>query len=90
MYLNLKSNSIVIECKNELSGSIEVVYAGYESNGTGNVRDSDGFNSLYKYYDDSSDSPKENYTPKDEQGNLIYGKRYPMYNWLVSFYKKLN
>lgn len=83
-------NRIIIKCAETLStGTIEITYAGQGRSGSGNVRDSDQFHSLYTYYDDRQTSPskRENYTPKDKDGNFIYGKPYPMYNWLGSFYK---
>jgi len=84
------SNRIILTVSDDISsGKLEVTYAGMGRGGSGNVRDSDEFHSLYTYYDDRESSPskRENYTPKDESGNYIYGKPYPMYNWLASFYK---
>ena len=73
------------------SGIIEIVYAGQGCYGSGNLRDSDNFNSMYEYYDDriSSPSKREGYTPKDKSGNYIYGKKYPLYNWANHFYIKI-
>lgn len=72
-----------------MNGTVEITYAGQGRSGSGNLRDSDKFHSMYTYFDDSADSLKENYTPEDEDGNKIYGKPYPMYNWCVAFYKQL-
>ena len=85
----IDGKSIVLDCASALNGYVEIVYAGQGRNGSGNVRDSDRFHSMYTYFNDSEDSLKENYTPQDENGNKIYGMYYPMYNWLVAFYKKI-
>lgn len=87
--VSIKNNAIIITCAKELTGTIEITYAGQGRNGSGNIRDNDNFHSLYTYFDDSSDTLKENYTPQDQNGNKIYGEYYPMYNWLVAFYKKI-
>ena len=88
--VSVHSNRITLTLAADVStGKLEVTYAGQGRSGSGNIRDSDEFYSLYTYYDDRETSPskRENYTPKDSAGNYIYGKRYPMYNWLASFYK---
>jgi len=87
----INNNSVILYCPTELKGTIEVTYAGQGRSGSGNLRDSDTYVSKYTYYDDRETSPskRENYTPKDKDGNLIYGKPYPMYNWCCNFYKKI-
>lgn len=83
-------NKVVIVANKDLTGTdVEIVYAGSRVNGTGNIRDSyNQYTSKYTYFDDSADEKKESNTSTDEQGNPIYGKPYPMYNWSVGFYHK--
>ena len=88
--LTIKNNSVIIKTESSLtSKKIELTYAGQDKSGSGNLRDSDTYHSLYNYYDDRETSPskRENYTPKDKNGNYIYGKPYPMFNWCGNFYK---
>lgn len=86
--VRLENNSVVIECMQPLTGKVAVAYAGQNRNGSGNLRDSDTWSSLYTYYDDSLNDKKENYTPLDKpNGNKIYNKPYPMFNWCGNFYK---
>lgn len=89
--ISVNNNRVVLTCASALSGTVEVTYAGQGRSGSGNLRDSDEFHSLYTYYDDRETAPskRENYTPKDEEGNFIYGKPYPMYNWCSNFYQKI-
>ena len=89
--ISIEENRVIITTNTELTGTIEVTYAGQGPTGSGNLRDSDTFNSMYTYYDDRESAPnkRENYTPKDKDGNYIYGKKYPMYNWANHFYKKI-
>lgn len=89
--ISIEENRVIITTNIELTGTIEVTYAGQGPLGSGNLRDSDTFNSMYTYYDDRESAPdkRENYTPKDKDGNYIYGKKYPMYNWANHFYKKI-
>jgi len=73
-------------------------------NGHGNLRDSDDYPSIYNYInldkknaDNSYFYPREAsettlhpiYEPKDSQG-AIYDKPYPLYNFSVAFYYKLD
>ena len=89
--VTVKGTSVVLTCASALSGTVEVTYAGQGRSGSGNLRDSDTYHSYYSYFDDRETAPskRENYTPKDQKGNYIYSKPYPMYNWCISFYKKL-
>ncbi len=80
---------VEITCRNPLAGNVEIVYAGQRTVGTGNLRDSNPASSYYSYYNDSGDSRKESYTPKDEDGLLLYGQPYPLQNWAIAFYKKI-
>lgn len=72
--------------------------------GHGNLRDSDPYEGVLKYIDlDAKDSDNEfvyyhkdgeptlrpDYEPTNDQGNVIYGKTYPLYNFAVSFYYEL-
>lgn len=86
----VSGNSIILTLSSDPSGPLSVTYAGVQRNGSGNVRDSDSWRSMYNYYDDTATHPEkpENYTPLDKPGgNKIYGKPYPMQNWLSHFYK---
>lgn len=84
-------NKIVITANKDLTGTdIEIVYSGSRTNGTGNIRDSYEQTSKYTYFDDSADAKKETYTPTDQNGNKIYNKPYPMYNWMKGFYYKIS
>jgi hypothetical protein len=81
---------------------IEISYAGIDLR-AGNLRDSDPYTAFYLYEDlDKKNSngnfiyPRANNAslhprqePKDENGNPIYDKPYPLYNFCVAFYKKL-
>lgn len=89
--VTVKSTSVVLTCASELSGIVEVIYAGQGRSGSGNLRDSDTYRSYYSYFDDRKTAPskRENYTPRDQKGKYIYSKPYPMYNWCVNFYKKI-
>ena len=89
--LEIKNNRVIITAASDLKGTVEITYAGQGRSGSGNLRDSDEYHSLYTYFDDRETAPtkRENYTPKDESGNYIYGKPYPMYNWCANFYYKI-
>lgn len=86
--IEVNLNRVIITCSEELTGTVYVSYAGMGRNGSGNLRDSDEYMSMYTYYDDRETSPdkRENFTPKDAMGEFIYNKRYPMYNWCSNFY----
>lgn len=90
--MTIVNNRVILITDTDLTtGTIEITYAGQGPVGSGNLRDSDEFNSMYTYYDDRETAPskREAYTPKDKDGNYIYGKKYPMYNWANHFYKKI-
>jgi uncharacterized repeat protein (TIGR02543 family) len=92
---------VEITCANDLDSSkeVEITYAGQNANGQGNLRDSDPYQAVFSYVDiDAKDGagsyiyPRSNnrslrpsYEPKDENGNAIYGKPYPLYNFCVAF-----
>lgn len=83
-------NHVLITCNSELTGIIDIVYAGNATNGSGNLRDSDNPVSMYTYYDDSADALKESYTPLTQSGGSIYGQNYGLQNWSDEFYYSFN
>lgn len=101
--ITLFGDEITLHCNEDIStGIIEVSYAGYNPSdtvhygGTGNIRDSDRWQALQTYWDDTDDKGTEvndseiTYRPKTKEGESLIGKLYPMQNWLQNFYKKLN
>ena len=95
---------VYITCTSPLAGTIEVVYAGRNTVGNGNVRDSDPYPSFFKYIDlDKKDNngsfvfPRDatettlrpSYEPKDSNLNVIYDQPYPLFNFSVSYYYQL-
>jgi hypothetical protein len=88
----------------DLTGNVEVIYAGTNNNGDGNLRDSDKEPSFYKYVDldkknddgtyfyerDSTETTlRPSYEPRNSKG-VIYDQPYPLYNFSVAFYYKLD
>jgi hypothetical protein len=72
--------------------------------GHGNLRDSDPYKAFFKYEDldevhkngtfihprDSFETRlRPDYEPRERKGKVIYGKKYPLYNFSVGFYYKL-
>ena len=108
--VKVKGDCVYITCEKDLSGAIEVTYAGAdEFKGHGNLRDSDDYEAYYTYIDQdekNSDGTfvfardkdkngnyvtlRPNYEPRDKSGNIIYGRPYPLYNFSVAFYYKLD
>jgi len=103
--VRLIDDCVYLTCKNPLSGVIEVVYAGKPTEGNGNLRDSDPYQSYFKYIDlDKKDAngnfvfPRDAtettlrpaYEPKNKNGNVIYDQFYPLYNFSVSYYYKID
>jgi hypothetical protein len=103
--LYIEGNSVFLLCRNNLKGNMEVLYAGKNNGGRGNLRDSDKAVATTNYLD--LDKKDENgvyvferevtaktlrpaYEPKDQKGVVIYDKPYPLYNFCVAFYYKLN
>ena len=85
----IDKNDIVITCNQNLSGKkVEIVYGGNKTNGSGNIRDSDPYDSLYNYWNDINDKGTSGTLTTSYRPNII-DKKYPMYNWLMSFYKKI-
>jgi len=69
-----------------LAGNIEVAYANNNANGTGNLRDSDSWKSLYDYEDDAATTYPPIYVPTDKLGGGLIGKPYPCYNFASHLY----
>ena len=94
--IELFGDEIIITTLTDLenSSSVEISYAGMERGGTGNIRDNSADKALYEYWNDTADKGTSgnltiSHRPTDENGTLIVGKKYPMWNWLASFYEKL-
>ena len=103
--VTISGNCVKLACANALNGKVEVVYAGQNTKGHGNLRDSDNYKAFFKYIDldekktDGSYVFPRNasettllpaYEPHDASGNIIYNQTYPLYNFSVSFYYKLD
>ena len=70
------------------SGSVQCSYAyglGKLGDGYGNIRDSNKAISRAKYISDEELGVTDGIFPKDENGEPLTGKPYPMYNWLNQF-----
>lgn len=82
---------VILTVSGTLSGTYEIRYIGHpRTNGRGNICDSQKWESLYPYMDDSVEtysSGEPNYRPKDENGNYIFGQKFPMQNWCVPYTK---
>ena len=88
---------ILITSSDNLTGKIQIMYAGerasldsYNLRGHGNVRDSDDYEAFFNYVQRDWTKPTSSGEPKDEDGNVIYGKPYPLYNFSVAFYYELD
>jgi len=93
----ISPTQIKIECVNSFTSDVEI---GYASHGLyyGNVCDSDTYLALNNYVE----LPEQlkptvgtagnwsKYEPKDSKGNVIYNKPYPLQNFSVQFYYKIN
>lgn len=95
--IKIYGDEIIIYTNTELSSSssVELSYGGMEIGGIGNIRDSSAYKSKYDYWDDSADTGLSgnltiSHTPTDKDGNSIVGKKYPMWNWLASWYGTIN
>lgn len=106
--LRINDDCVYLRCNAEITGKVEVVYAGLNTtstydNGHGNLRDSDDYPSLFTYVDlDKKNAngsyfyPRDAgettlhpiYEPRDANG-IIYDKPYPLYNFSVAFYYKI-
>ncbi|MEN5054404.1 hypothetical protein [Sphingobacterium kitahiroshimense] len=87
----INSNTIRIKMVSDLeNGNVEISYGSQATNGKGNIRDSDSYKGMFQYTDFSSvATAPEQYVAKDSQGDPLYGKQYPLYNWLPHVYKLL-
>ncbi|QQV08803.1 hypothetical protein [Acinetobacter johnsonii] len=83
-------NGIAIELtlNRKLGANPAISYAGKDRSGTGNIRDSDRYASGLIYESDVG-FRAPTYTPKDAKNVVLDGKKLPMQNWLVAFYKEL-
>jgi hypothetical protein len=110
--ISVSDDCVMLTCAQNLTGKIEVVYAGLNATyvstsgngrGSGNLRDSDDYPAVFTYQDldkkdaggnyvyprhpnDASTTLRPSFEPKDDSGNIIYDKPYPLYNFSVSFY----
>jgi hypothetical protein len=110
--VSISGDSVILACVQNLTGKIEVVYAGVNATyvstsgngrGSGNLRDSDDYPAFFTYQDldkkdgsgnyiyprnpnDASPTLRPAFEPKDANGNIIYDRPYPLYNFSVSFY----
>lgn len=102
--VRIEGDAVVLTSSTDLTGTIEVTYAGQKFDGNGNLRDSDPYQAFFNYLDldkkntdgsyvyerDASETTlRPYYEPKDQNG-IIYDKPYPLYNFSVAFYYKLN
>ncbi|MDR1682697.1 MAG: leucine-rich repeat domain-containing protein, partial [Candidatus Symbiothrix sp.] len=101
--VTIENDCVILTASTSLAGQkIEVVYAGQNTSGHGNLRDSDPYQAFDSYIDldgkngDSFIYPRSSgettlrpsYEPRDNEG-IIYGKKYPLYNFSVSFFYAL-
>lgn len=88
--VSIIENKVILKFSTKLlTGTVNVSYAGLGRNGSGNLRDSDTWISQYTYYDDSANFPPT-YNPLDANNQPLYGKNYPLWNWVYSFYKSIS
>jgi len=103
--VSVLDDCVYITTTASLEGNVEVIYAGEHTGGSGNLRDSDPYQAFFKYLDlDKKNTdgsyvfPRDagqttlrpNYEPKDASYTVIYDQPYPLYNFSVAFYYKLN
>ncbi|BEG97950.1 T9SS type A sorting domain-containing protein [Bacteroides sedimenti] len=101
--VSVDNEYVYLTCENDLDGDVELIYAGTNNSGQGNLRDSDSFPASYSYQDLDKKNQDNSYVygrdisettlrpdnePKDSEG-IIYNKPYPLYNFCVAFYYKL-
>lgn len=90
----LKIKSVTVR-KSQIVLSLESlpqsdIYVSYGSDGYGNIRDSDNWESFYKYEsNDLGDKFELKHFPSDQFGNELIGKQYPMWNWLPFGFVKI-
>ena len=73
--VRIKGNSVYITCEKDLSGTVEVTYAGTnEFKGHGNLRDSDDYEAFYTYIDQDKKNSDGSFVfarDKDKDGNYV-------------------
>lgn len=84
----ISATQIEIVCAKDLTGDVEIGYASYGL-AYGNICDSDVYQALNNYIE-LPPQLKPVYEPKDVDGNIIYNKPYPLQNFSVQFYYKIN
>ncbi|GAB6012921.1 sialate O-acetylesterase [Viscerimonas tarda] len=102
--VTIDGDCVLLTCSNNLSGKIEVSYAGTTASwrGHGNLRDSDDYPSFFNYENPDLKDGEGNFVfphcgekasltptngfPKDANGQSIFGKPYPLYNFSVTFF----
>jgi hypothetical protein len=90
-------HTVVITSGVDLTGKVTITYAGtdatlsgYSLRGHGNLRDSDDYGAFFNYEQKTwVGRATSSGHPKDENGDIIYGKPYPLYNFSVAFYYEL-
>jgi hypothetical protein len=97
--IEIDDDCVVLTSSSNLNGRIRISYAGdraqpitpfpgFDGKSNGNLRDSDDYGSFFTYVNRTWTG--DNYTrsdhPRDEQGNIIYDKPYPLYNFGVAYY----
>jgi hypothetical protein len=83
----INDSTIAITATSDLNGAIGILYGGETARGHGNVRDSDDYPAFFNY--ESGHATPSSGHPKDENGNVIYGQPYPLYNFSVAFYYEI-
>lgn len=85
--IEISGNSIIFKFTDQINNSVfEIAYASPTTDVQGNIRDSDEWVSMYNYKDENELQSNAQASNKNKYSSL-YGKKYPIYNWLVSFYK---
>ncbi|MDL2262998.1 right-handed parallel beta-helix repeat-containing protein, partial [Bacteroidales bacterium OttesenSCG-928-I21] len=98
----INDTTVAITSFSDLSdGKIAVAYGGASTRGHGNLRDSDPYQSFFNYENPDQKDNEGNFVfdhgskaslvppsgePKGNDGKVIYGKPYPLYNFSVAFY----
>jgi hypothetical protein len=91
----ISNDTVRITSDTDFEGDVEVAYATINVV-YGNLRDSDPWQSFaeYKNLDEVVQNPEgvsylPSWQPTDVEGNIIYNKKYPCYNWCLKFYYKI-
>ncbi|MGQ8336206.1 hypothetical protein ACUNWD_06610 [Sunxiuqinia sp. A32] len=102
--VTVSGDKVILKMHDSLEGEVEVAYAGKKTAGHGNLRDSDPYQSFFQYIDLDQQNPdgsfvfprdstettlRPKYEPRDRTGKVIYNQHYPLCNFGVSFYYKL-